>query len=823
MGEILLWLLVLFVPWNFGSVDAGSEWVVCLLVTGLGGCLIKRVVFERRRLEWNLAFVPLLALIVLAWLSTLPLPIEWVKALAPQNLALRHQLLSTPDATGTTTLAFYPLATRHMLRLMLGSAIVALATLNFCRTSAHVKRLLLAVTLSGGAVAIEALLQDATSPGLIYWSIPAPVKSTSGPFVNYNNFCQYMNLTIAAAAGLLMTLAWGKSPTRKGREEVPRDSHTPGHVGLLATLMVLAGLSILLSTSRGGVLAMLTAGVVMMLLLLAVRASGKVMRMMALAAMAMVFLLLTWGLENFMGRMATLSDLESASGMRWQVFQDVVAVSPRFGVWGIGLGNHEFVYPMFSHLATWRNAQFVENEYLQLLEETGGIGLALGILFLAAILWNIVAILRHRRTSVALAGVGLAYGMVAVAMASVTDFGQRLASVSTVTAVVIGLILAIRRLERAEHARITEVTPSREQPKWLAPIFSLAMLILCIWTLWGATHAAAANEHWKQAAALEKGLVHQNWQGNDEQYEFLTRQAGEAVAWEPDNVEYRCWWNIYRWHQSLRPSVWDAMTDQERGRLFTTLLDEFRQGERTCPTYGLNFAMAGQISYLGLHDPAGVDEILTAYRLAPTHPAVCFIAGRLFATQGQWTQAQEAFRRAMALHYARQEVLAVYLKEVNRPDLAAEVFEDDWESLTAIERALEKDPGQDDLAEQVGLKAQAALTAEAQKPQAPVQTLVAMADLLQRQGNLDEAIKYYRRAIDASYASVNAHLGLARALGQKGDLAPARAEADICLRLQPDMPAAKRLLSDLAVPAAPASMPDSSDAPTRNRPDAGDP
>ena len=69
------------------------------------------------------------------------------------------------------------------------------------------------------------------------------------------------------------------------------------------------------------------------------------------------------------------------------MFQDVLAFVPQFAVWGIGFGNHEMVYPMFSHLNTWRNAQY-ENEYLQLVEEMGFVGLTLGVAFLGTIMWN---------------------------------------------------------------------------------------------------------------------------------------------------------------------------------------------------------------------------------------------------------------------------------------------------------------------------------------------------------------------------------------------------------------------------------------------------
>jgi tetratricopeptide (TPR) repeat protein len=158
----------------------------------------------------------------------------------------------------------------------------------------------------------------------------------------------------------------------------------------------------------------------------------------------------------------------------------------------------------------------------------------------------------------------------------------------------------------------------------------------------------------------------------------------------------------------------------------------------------------------------------------------------------------------MELHYPRQEVLAVYVSEVKRPDLAVEVFADRWDILAQLAQIIGEDPAQAGLSDEVRLKSQAVLTGEAQKPGAPVQTLAAMADLMLRQGDLPGSIAYYRRAIDGNYGNVDWHLGLARALEQAGEKAQALQEASICLGLKPDSAAAQQLLSDLATPRTPA-------------------
>lgn len=797
VGEALLWLLIAFVPWPFGAVSAASEGVVGLLVTGLGLCLVWRFMFEKREFVGAWAPAPLLALLAVVLLSMVPLPDGLVSFLSPRGAQIRQELTAhlPADAVhpGKMTLSFYPLATAHMARLMIGSMIVFLAVINFCRSAAAVLRLMIAVAVVGGALGAEAVLQTISSNGQIYWRIPAPVKATSGPFVNYNNYSQFMNLTIGAGLGLLLNLVHrrvyqGRSHALLGRWELLGDSGRR-HVMLLFVMLLLAGLSILLSTSRGGVLAMIGAGLFTAVLLASMREMGMPLKLLSLVGLALTFVLLSLGLDRlgpFLDRMGTLSDLASASGARRQVFSDVAQIIPQFAVVGTGLGTHEYVYPMFSRLTTWRNAQYVENEYLQLAEEMGAVGVALMACFIGLMAANFIRAIRRRDLGLGYAALGLGFGLVAAALGSITDFGQRIASVSSLTAVVCGLIVAIGRIDND-----TEIPrPARRLRQPAALAISLPLLAAMAWMLLGVSHAAMAEYHWNQVLPLEDTVIRQDWKGSQDQFTTLIRHAQAATDWEPGNVEYRTWLAIYHWHNGLRDASWNSMGEQQRIEMFQNLVQEFQNCERLCPTYGLSYAMAGQIRYMALHDAGGAEEIRQAYRLAPTHRAVCFIAGRLSVGEGKWDEACEQFSRALALHYPdKNEVLNVYVKEADRPDLAVEVFKDDWETLGVLAGIVAREPVFANLAPGIQARSQAVLTAEAQKPDAGVRTLAAMADLAGRQGDLAAAIRYYRRAIDGSYGNGQAsygnaqwHFALAKILAQKGDAEAARQELVVALR-----------------------------------------
>jgi tetratricopeptide (TPR) repeat protein len=71
------------------------------------------------------------------------------------------------------------------------------------------------------------------------------------------------------------------------------------------------------------------------------------------------------------------------------------------------------------------------------------------------------------------------------------------------------------------------------------------------------------------------------------------------------------------------------------------------------------------------------------------------------------------------------------------------------------------------------------------------------ANLFWRDGKLDEAIKYYRRALSRDYGAVDARLNLARLLMQTGRSDEALREVEICQRLRPGWTEAEQLAEEV--------------------------
>jgi tetratricopeptide (TPR) repeat protein len=87
-----------------------------------------------------------------------------------------------------------------------------------------------------------------------------------------------------------------------------------------------------------------------------------------------------------------------------------------------------------------------------------------------------------------------------------------------------------------------------------------------------------------------------------------------------------------------------------------------------------------------------------------------------------------------------------------------------------------------------------------------------LAMLCQEHGDYAAAAAHYRQALDGDYGQTHWRISLARCLAELGQVDTAIHHARICLRLDPEMPAARQLIEQLAV--KPKVQPDPASAPS---------
>jgi O-antigen ligase/tetratricopeptide (TPR) repeat protein len=808
---LLLAVLLVFMPASFGAVEAWSQLVVLTLAAALSLCLVARAGLDPEfRVAMSWLYVPAGLFVLLILLQLIPLPTSIVSSIAPWSVSIRQQLLGTNfDTNGWTTLSLYPTATKEQLELVLVGVTVFVTVASVFRTAGWIKLLLTIVFSIGCAEAALALAQIVSGSTEIYWRIPvSPRVITSGSFVNYSNFAQFMNLSLGTGLALLLirmreqhryesSLVSWTSQVRRSWEQ---------HRWDLAGI-ILCATAVCASMSRNGVISLVVAAAVVAVALYRRGAfdwQGWVIFALPIGVLAV---LLVFGFDYVYDRLATLHDAKS-----YKTREELTAATLR--AWrsapllGTGLGTHEYVFPMFDTSQSPVLAAHADNDYAQLLEETGAVGAVLMAAFYIGIVYLVVKLAKRGRTPLSNGVYGLALGLIAISIHSATDFGQRLPANFCVTATFCGLIVAMwQHEERHRKLHDGRVRPRRTMNVWIRrTIAGAAFAVLAVaWTaVVENAYGAYIAERWYAAAVAIDSRMHNDASSkpNDDDYIDLIAAAQAAAQSAPSNVTYRYWLNYYRW-ESLGRNV-----DPESGRILLRadalpivrhIAEELSMARTLCPTFGPAYALEGQLRFLVLAEHAGVELVRAGVRLAPYDPPTCLVAGEMAARSGRMDEAVPLLARAVAMNREYfAEVAAFYVAELKRPDLARELAGDDYRHLTELVRLLPQDQSSTKLSQDLLAQAEASLRNRVSSAKATSDEIAALAQINLQRGDLASAIELYDRALGDEYTQVDWRLNLARALAAKGQFDDAIHQLRICLRLRPHHAEATQMLSEVS-------------------------
>jgi O-antigen ligase len=799
-------VLLAFGPLAFGAVEAWSELVVVALAAALSIAVMIRVVVDRTfHLPWTWAYVPLGMFLAAVAFQLIPLPRDWVAALSPTADATRAELLGEQSpslSTSISTISMYPLATSHGLRLvMVGAAVffVAAATI---RTPRQVERVLSIILVIGCAEAGLALLQIFTCADRIYWAVdPGSSRLTSGSFINYSNFSQFMNLSLGAGLALLVVRLHeeGLGARRRGESrEAFGGANLADYGGLLAGL-ILCALSVLASMSRNGAISMVAAAVVVGTAL-CVRGTlsrrGWVLAMLPLGALAV---LLFVGFDAIYERLATLGEHEAFSD-RWGLTLGALRAWRAFPVWGAGLGTHEYVFPMYDPSPSAQFAGHADNDYAQLLEETGVIGAVLVAAFLAVIATKLIRLCWRGASPTTGAAFGLAFGLIAVAIHSATDFGQHLPAVFCLSAVFCGMIVQLARIDRG-HTQPSAGRTSVALRRGVAALATLALAGGWAWALRDA-YTVHMGEQWSTAAyLLDEDIELAGDEARDEDYADLLAAAEQACAYQPADVLHAYTLNLYRWRAMSRdvdPETGNVRLTSQALPLVARIADDLAQARQLCPTYGPPYAFEGQLRLLVLGDEGGKQLIKQGVRLAPYDAATCMIAGHVAARDGA-PEAAALIRSAVALDgNLFYEAIDAALVELKDPVLASELAGDDVRRLEQLAARADALGGHEEYAGKVREKAEAELRRRVASGDSTPADKVQLAVIDADRGEYDSAAKLYFDALRVEYGQIEWRLARTRVLVAAGRIDEALAEAKRCLTLRPEHREATQLVLELS-------------------------
>ena len=833
--EGLLYALLVFTPLAFGGAAAWAQ-EVFLALAGAAAVVVAVKHVGRAwagrggGYRWSWAYPVMLLFLALCAAQAVPLPAAWVTAVSPATVKVKADLLSdlpgAADALRRPTVSFYPHATVRQTALAAAAAALFAVVLDVFREPARIRRLLSVVAGMGLVVAGMAVYQNLTGSTTIYGVQPAG-HPNSGPFLNYSHFSQFMNLSIGAALALLLDRLAELTEYYRSPHELRAALVAPRNAALWAWagLCVLGPVTVMLSMSRMGMISTAVATVVTGGALLwrgrssTLAGGGGGNRAWLLVGLGLtVFaVILGVGFDVVSARLATVQDLRT-TGRRDEMLRDMVAEFKRFPVVGTGLGTHEFVFGMYDRRNLASRATHAENEYAQLMEETGGVGVALAAAFVAVVAVSYARATRRPADPIDFVPFGLGFGLVAILAHSGTDFGQHVPANAALTAVFAGLLgsLARRRRPAGPPAPAGQgPTPPRRA---LPVVGTTAVLVAAVAAvsvvLPPADRARDAASLAETAVGRANGLAARNWRGTDADYADLLEPAAAAVARDPGDVVNRYWADTYRWH------ALDRAGDTAGGTVATlpaaarpaarAIVDDLDAGRVLCPTFGPALSVAGQINHdvLGRGD-VGERQIQLSYQLAPYDPLVCLVAGLDAVADHRWDEAE----RVLGRYAAQGGGVADYADAciaAGKGGIPYRLVRGDRGGLTYLADRMPVDHRWDAWRDRCRSDAAKLLAADAAKPDAPAEVLAEQAAADQRQGRSADAAGLYRRAVTDEYSNVGWRLALAQCLADAGHPADAATEAEVCMRLRPDLPDARAFLDRLhrrELDASPATAP----------------
>ena len=360
--------------------------------------------------------IPLYAAAVYGLIQTLPVgTIAEIAGLqnVPRTISL------DPFATQMSALHFFALALFFSLSLVL------------INSAARIRTLVAVISVFGFAFAFFAILQSFLSPGKIYGIYEARFAVPFGSFVNRHNFAAYMEMTIGLPLGMLFAGV------------VARDKRL-----LYITGIALMGVALLMSGSRGGLVAFLAQVIFLIILTTSSKSRnglylkiGFAVILVAAITAGSIFI----GGESSLTRIAETAasnDVTTDRGHIWAVTTKVIANNIPLGA---GFGALGVAYTPYDSHSGLERVEQAHNDYLQVAADAGVVGVVIGLFFLFWLFRAGIAAVRTENLYRRGVAVGALAGCFAVLVHSIFDFVLHTTAISLLFISLMVLIVAAGR------------------------------------------------------------------------------------------------------------------------------------------------------------------------------------------------------------------------------------------------------------------------------------------------------------------------------------------------------------------------------------------
>jgi tetratricopeptide (TPR) repeat protein len=280
-------------------------------------------------------------------------------------------------------------------------------------------------------------------------------------------------------------------------------------LGLALAVVLFAGL---MSLSRGGMAALFIAALISAAVCcLASSAAGRFLGIMLAACLVIGAALAIFGLDNVGRRLETLThgatEQNEWSGGRITLWTRVAGAIPDYFWLGAGAGSFSQVYPIYSDGALNDSVEYThaENSYLQVLLETGGIGLGLALACIVS--WGSWCVAGWKGSARLKICAGAIAGALAAGTAqALVDFVWYVPACMAIMAILAACALRVSQFA-APRANVAQPAPMR---RLAAVTAAIVLMPAGAWMIHNRIGPAIAQPYWEQyLIALEANYPQQ--------------------------------------------------------------------------------------------------------------------------------------------------------------------------------------------------------------------------------------------------------------------------------------------------------------------------
>lgn len=731
--DICLWLTMFAVAVGFGGRMANGQLALVVGASVTALCwMIYQFTSSEPRYSWTGSEFTWLAGLTVGIVQILPLPASILLLLSPQ-IKVILPLWFDPEMTGLfpegwSQLSLAPWETASGLATFISYALIFLVVCQRTRNLTDVETTLCYVAMASVAMMLFSQAQFLLGNGKFFWSYDHPFMTTDsyplGCFTNRNHLAQFLALGTGPLIWWMLRRFHQQQQDRNARRGLPGGLHFIAVILLLSALVGIA-MTILMTLSRGGLMAIMLATLVSIVMMCRI---GLASMKFGVALLALTVAIGTFfSFSKYESILA--SRLEQNSG-RMEIWEANFKVAKDFPIIGTGIGTHGDAYQLHFEPTSDNGQEYTHAEcgYLQVASESGLAGLTVAALMILTSFWWCLSALRNPDMKSRAAASAILASLIANLAQAVGDFFWYTPSCMLLLAIQLACAARLSRLARQEAGATVF---SFRLPRIVTTFSACCLIPLAIWMFDQKFPVVLAEPHRMQELRLAsqdpKEMTKEELQ---ESSSLRMKEAILAAKLNPRDAKLQeaassAFLQLFEVKQdrsdnmmpvsmlrdTVRSSEFESVKDASDwlDRAVGTNMKYLKLARRALnralingPLRSKAYILLADLNFISDKDDSEFTQrcLNQALVLRPGDPNTMYLVGSLEMQESRIETAMERWRVAFRRSARCQQRIADLLAGQVSLEYFQTEFEPDWKALEVIGRAFVK-VGRDDEAQKV--------------------------------------------------------------------------------------------------------------------------